>query len=209
MLLENPEAEQPTEILVDDIEQRVKTSNSMMPKGLMDRFSKDEILELLGRIKVPKIEIARRAVGRSGLFGCSICWDVLPGESPPMYDTDEILHSTAQVPECEYQRQLDHFQDIQRQRREARGVARSAKLFPPGKMVHLIKTGEKRTCVHGVVKCLTCCTTSFGSQYLPVWIANDDLNEICVSSTMGTDHFPNRYDAVLVGVASRFGLESL
>ncbi|MFK7736967.1 MAG: plastocyanin/azurin family copper-binding protein [Pirellulaceae bacterium] len=46
-LLENPEAKEATVILQDDIDQIVKTSNSMMPKGLMDRFSKDEILELV------------------------------------------------------------------------------------------------------------------------------------------------------------------
>lgn len=50
-LLENPEAKQPTVILKEDIEQIVKTSNSMMPKGLMDRFSKDEIFELLSFIQ--------------------------------------------------------------------------------------------------------------------------------------------------------------
>lgn len=48
LLLENPEAKEPTTILKADIEQMVKTSNSMMPKGLMDRFSRDEIYELLG-----------------------------------------------------------------------------------------------------------------------------------------------------------------
>jgi putative heme-binding domain-containing protein len=46
-LLENPEAKEVTVILQDDIDQIVRTSNSMMPKGLMDRFSKDEILELV------------------------------------------------------------------------------------------------------------------------------------------------------------------
>lgn len=50
-LLENPEAKEPTVILKDDIEQMVKTSNSMMPKGLMDRFSKDEIFELMSFIQ--------------------------------------------------------------------------------------------------------------------------------------------------------------
>lgn len=50
-LLENPEAKEPTTILKDDIETMVKTSNSMMPKGLMDRFSKDEIFELLSFLK--------------------------------------------------------------------------------------------------------------------------------------------------------------
>lgn len=50
-LLENPEAKEPTTILKDDIETMVKTSNSMMPKGLMDRFNKDEIFELLSFLK--------------------------------------------------------------------------------------------------------------------------------------------------------------
>lgn len=50
-LLENPEAKEPTVIQKDDIEQIVKTSNSMMPKGLMDRFSRDEIFELVSYIK--------------------------------------------------------------------------------------------------------------------------------------------------------------
>ncbi len=50
-LLENPEAKEPKEILKDDIERMVKTSTSMMPKGLMDRFSKDEIFELVSFIK--------------------------------------------------------------------------------------------------------------------------------------------------------------
>lgn len=50
-LLENPEAKEPTVILQDDIDQMVKTANSMMPKGLMDQFSKDEIFELISFIK--------------------------------------------------------------------------------------------------------------------------------------------------------------
>ncbi len=50
-LLENPEAKQPTVVLKKDIEQIVKTNNSMMPKGLLDRYSKDEVFEILGFIQ--------------------------------------------------------------------------------------------------------------------------------------------------------------
>ncbi len=50
-LLENPEAKTPTVIPQDEIEDMVSTSNSMMPKGLLDRFSKDEVFELLGFMK--------------------------------------------------------------------------------------------------------------------------------------------------------------
>ena len=50
-LLENPEAKQPTIIPKEDIERMVRTSNSMMPKGLLDRYSKDEIFEILAFIQ--------------------------------------------------------------------------------------------------------------------------------------------------------------
>ncbi|GIW96841.1 MAG: hypothetical protein KatS3mg111_0174 [Pirellulaceae bacterium] len=50
-LLDNPEAATPVRILKEDIEQQVKTANSMMPKGLLDRFSRDEILEILAFIQ--------------------------------------------------------------------------------------------------------------------------------------------------------------
>jgi putative membrane-bound dehydrogenase-like protein len=43
----NPENPQPVVIPRDQIEDSVKSSASMMPKGLMDRFTEDEILELL------------------------------------------------------------------------------------------------------------------------------------------------------------------
>jgi len=46
-LITNPEAPTPTVIARDDIEEIVKSSISMMPKALLDRFSKDEVFELL------------------------------------------------------------------------------------------------------------------------------------------------------------------
>ncbi len=54
-LLENPESTEPILIAKDDIEERVKTSNSMMPKGLLDRFSQDEVLEILAFIQAHQV----------------------------------------------------------------------------------------------------------------------------------------------------------
>jgi len=59
-------------------------------------------------------------------------------------------------------------------------------------MIHLLKTGEEGGCAHLVNKCLTCCTSNSGFLYTPVYISNDDLDEIVVNSTMGTDHFIDR-----------------
>ncbi|MEM9366064.1 MAG: PVC-type heme-binding CxxCH protein [Planctomycetota bacterium] len=46
-LLANAEAKEPTVIPQDDIEEMVKTRTSLMPKALMDQYTKDEVLELI------------------------------------------------------------------------------------------------------------------------------------------------------------------
>ena len=50
-LIVNPEAKQPRVIKKDEIDEMVKSSKSMMPKALLDRFTKDEIFELLSYLK--------------------------------------------------------------------------------------------------------------------------------------------------------------
>ncbi len=50
-VLENPEANEPTIVPQSEIAGRRKTGNSMMPKGLLDRFSRDEIYEILAYIQ--------------------------------------------------------------------------------------------------------------------------------------------------------------
>ncbi len=50
-LMENPEAKQATVIPKGEIDEMQKTANSMMPKGLLDRYSKDEVLEILAYIQ--------------------------------------------------------------------------------------------------------------------------------------------------------------
>jgi putative heme-binding domain-containing protein len=49
-LLESVQAKQPTVIERDAIEAHQKSSNSMMPKGLLDQFSRDEVLEIVSFI---------------------------------------------------------------------------------------------------------------------------------------------------------------
>ena len=50
-LLSNPEAKEPAVILQDDIEAMVPSSVSMMPKALMDQYTKDEIFEVLAYLE--------------------------------------------------------------------------------------------------------------------------------------------------------------
>ena len=126
---------------------------------------------------------------------------------------DDLLlpaHEVPTTPEAtSYRQQLHHFRFIQSERRSTRGIRRTIKLFPPGRILHLVKTDEEQSCMVHVAKCLTCCMSNAGSLYTPVWIGNDDLNEIVVSPTMGTDHFPDRMVDELNGIVQNFGLTQL
>jgi hypothetical protein len=101
---------------------------------------------------------------------------------------DDVPHDTL------YQRQLKEFLQVQDERKEARGRlnSRQLRLYPTGRMIHLMKTGEEGGCTHLMNKALTCCMSNSGFFYAPVYIGNDDLDEIVVSPTMGTDHFIDR-----------------
>ncbi|MEM6981233.1 MAG: c-type cytochrome, partial [Planctomycetota bacterium] len=61
-LLVNSQATEPTVILQDDIEDMIRTKTSIMPKALMDQFTKDEILELLAYIQ----QVGRNPVPTEG-----------------------------------------------------------------------------------------------------------------------------------------------
>jgi sn1-specific diacylglycerol lipase len=164
-------------------------------------------LELIGRLKVSKVEVARRFVHTSALWGFRLCHEQELDEKEALIDSiKDVLNDQDRIPDSEYQRQLARFRSIQEERRLQRGTARSMELYPPGRILHLAKTGERRSCAAGIAKIVTCCMTNAGSEYVPVWINNDDLNEIVVSPTMGTDHFPNRVRDILEDIAEDFGL---
>lgn len=49
-LLTDPEAKEPTVISMDDVDEIIPSSTSMMPKALLDKFTKEEILTILNYI---------------------------------------------------------------------------------------------------------------------------------------------------------------
>jgi sn1-specific diacylglycerol lipase len=166
---------------------------------------RNEVLDLIGRIKVPKMQVAKTVIARGvkkGLTDTEDVDDISRENNSFLFDTGAVS------PRTEFHIQLERFQEIQNRRKEARGLYRDVKLFPPGKIVHLVKTGEVTSCIHSMAKCLTCCTSNVGSEYTPVWADNADFNEILVSPTMGFDHFPNRVCLELEKVANHFGIDT-
>ena len=58
-ILANPESKELTTVARDDIEEMVRTSTSMMPKGLLDRYGREEVLDLLAYvISLPDVPAA-------------------------------------------------------------------------------------------------------------------------------------------------------
>jgi putative heme-binding domain-containing protein len=51
VLMSNPEATEPISILQDDIEVMAPSAISMMPKALLDQYTKDEIFEIIAYIE--------------------------------------------------------------------------------------------------------------------------------------------------------------
>ena len=50
-LLTSPDAKEPTIVLQDEIEFIKRSPTSLMPKALMDQFSKEEVLDLMGYLQ--------------------------------------------------------------------------------------------------------------------------------------------------------------
>ena len=202
-----------TFVLDSDIVPRLSLSN-------MEDL-RDQVLELIGRIKVSKHQVFQKFMKRRNYrrtyinddgsnFGASTSQfgdgDDHEEELEELKEIiDEILDDDAS--DTLYKRQLEEFRHVQRDRRASRGETSVRLLYPPGKMIHLIKTGQEDGYAHVVKRCLSCKTSNSGFLYTPVYISNDDLDEVVVASTMGSDHFIDRMCEELQNLSKKYCLE--
>jgi len=158
------------------------------------------VLNLIARVKISKYDIAKR------FFWHGICGEVQIGDLDFLIQqNDDLLYPSGDTPDSEFLQQLRRFESMQQNRRSNRGLSREVLLYPPGKIFHLVKTGQCHNCSHGILNCITCGASNSGSEYTPIRKENDDFNEIEISPTLWTDHFPNRVCFELERVAARFG----
>jgi hypothetical protein len=179
---------------------------------------RDETLQLFGRLKVPKHQVVQSFWNGNSRRGCLYGTTTTTANDDDNNNSNhahaaqdledlnqvigDLLDETPQ--DTLYQRQLQEFLQVQEQRKQSRGNTRRLRLYPPGRMIHLLKTGEEGGCGPVLRKAVTCCTSNAGFRYTPVYIANDDLDEIVVSPTMGTDHFVDRMVDELSGLAQEY-----
>lgn len=193
------------------------TTSFVLDSDIVPRLSvlaledlRDEVLQLIGSLKVPKYQVFESIFPKGSQVGQ--CCEGRRGNLEPDLEQNlvdlnqhisDILDDSS-TSDTLYHRQLQEFLQVQEELKQSRGSSRTRRLYPPGRMIHLLKTGEDDGCAHAFRKCITCCMSNSGFSYTPIYIANDDLNEIVVSSTMGTDHFVDRMCDELANVARDF-----
>jgi sn1-specific diacylglycerol lipase len=175
---------------------------------------RDEVLQLVGCLKVPKYQVFESLFPRGGQAG--FCCGGSSGSQEPDLEQNLVdlnqhisdILDDSNPSDTLYHRQLQEFLQVQEELKQSRDSSRTLRLYPPGRMIHLLKTGEDDGCTHAVRKCITCCMSNSGFSYTPIYIANDDLNEIVVSPTMGTDHFVDRMYDELGNIAREFEMKN-
>ena len=165
---------------------------------------RDEILNLIARVKLSKYELTKR------IFWHGLCGEVELGDLDYLIQQNEdLLHPFDSIPDSEFLQQLRRFESMQQNRRLTRGISREVELYPPGNIIHLVKTGQGTDCMHNISNCITCGASNSGAVYTPVRKENDDFNEIEITPTLWTDHFPNRVCIELERVANGFGSDAV
>eukprot|EP00547_Thalassionema_nitzschioides_P006033 CAMPEP_0194206766 /NCGR_PEP_ID=MMETSP0156-20130528/5714_1 /TAXON_ID=33649 /ORGANISM="Thalassionema nitzschioides, Strain L26-B" /LENGTH=701 /DNA_ID=CAMNT_0038933377 /DNA_START=456 /DNA_END=2561 /DNA_ORIENTATION=- len=181
--------------------------SDLVPRLSIDSLEhlRDEVLGIIGRVKVSKADVARKTLP-SPKYLCrrNIKHDDIDSVSDLV---DSLICQAEDVSQSNYSLTFENFKNVQEERRSKRGHMRSVKLYPPGRIVHFTKTGEKHSCMRNAAQCLTCWTTNLGHEYTPIWVKNDDFNEIVISTTMGTDHFPNRLTKTMENLSEQYGID--
>jgi sn1-specific diacylglycerol lipase len=142
---------------------------------------RDDVLEMIARIKVTK----QHAMHAKRSYNAET--------------NGEILHSRESIPPSKFSEQLVEFHAHNEKKKEESPML-DVPLYPPGKIVHLVKTGEKRGCL------LSCKTDGHDNPYTATWVEASDLSEVIISSHLLDDHHPLNVLKELERIADAFGL---
>jgi len=164
---------------------------------------RDEVLQMIARIKVPKRQLFRihRGAKKVNELPCGI--------KDLLYDADDI-------PDSEFKTQLDRFRAMQQAKDNEQIGVTKIPLHPPGKFVHLVKTKSKdetrmflqgRFMMSDIFNCLTCDRFVPEEEYAPRYANISDFDEIVVSSTLVSDHMVEQVELALNFAATSFGID--
>lgn len=94
------------------------------------------------------------------------------------FKTEDLMYARGEEPDTPFRRSIAKFKDSIDDKIESTG---DAGLFLPGRIIHFVKSENVKKCCFNV------------PTYIPVESSLDKFRSIQVSTTMGADHFPDRY----------------
>lgn len=167
------------------------------------RLLRDELLDLVARIKVPKRQVLKMRVTDQRLE------DLPEGLGAFLFDEDDI-------PESDFSSELTKFKEHLSRCQYDDESSQRIQMFPPGKVVHLVKTSKRerfKEMIQGffplsnILNLLTCNRYVPKVSFTPTWASVDDFNEIIVTKTMVSDHMLDSFADAIGGVADEFGID--
>ena len=145
---------------------------------------RNDMLDMIARLKVTKFQGTH---------------------AKPDIHKDMLLHREDSIPPSRFKEQLDEFYERRQEAESVRGIIRAVPLYPPGKIVHLMKATDD-------VPKAGCCSSSAieeqDSPYAARWAHGDDFTEIIISSHFLDDHSSPNVLSELERIAAIFGLSS-
>lgn len=159
---------------------------------------RDEALQMIARIKVPKCQLMR--IHRSG-----------KKLSELTVGLEDLLHPIDAIPDCEFKAQLERFKQRQRVLKTAR-----VHLHLPGRIVHLVReiSGQEQRNFHqgrfqlgNIFHFATCDRFVAEEKYTPRYAAPSDFDDIVVSSKLVSDHMVETVEVALNFAAEAFGVD--
>lgn len=153
-----------------------------MSLGSLENLRND-MLDMIARLKVTKFQATH---------------------ANPQVDKDMLLHREDSIPPSKFKEQLDVFREQRDEAMTLRDV-RSIPLYPPGKIVQLVKTADDKPPAG-------CCSSSAVEEqdtpYAARWAHVEDFSEIIISSHFLDDHSSSNVLRELERTAEVFGLSS-
>lgn len=140
----------------------------IVPRMSLDSLEnlRDDMLDMIARLKVTKYEATR---------------------AKPQVDRDVLLHRQESTPPSPFKEQLDEFRKRLEDAKTERYM-RSIPLYPPGKIVHLVKTSSDDATASSCCCSVGATNDVEESAYAARWAQSVDFKEIVISSHFLDDH---------------------
>ena len=135
-----------------------------------------DVVEMIARLKVPKVDVV-------------CCYAKKYGKLSAKVANEQVLCDEDEIPDTEFKQQWETYHELYQEQRRVQRDFPDVELFPPGRLLHVVKTAEetpkslllrlfRRTCIAGPNE----------ERYVSRWATRLDFREIRISPNCMGDH---------------------